>query len=166
MFNGHGIHRYAENFNFAPNTTVRIASGNSLFFTSDKVKAYMRTFSSSKRYVRRNGIYSDHYNNKEGIDTVNSPFYAFGRTHAVTVIVADTEKYRKFSVESLPMKVVGAKRDIPRRDAECIKIVLNGVTYRVMLTFRELMRALDCDGKYSAASIAYYKDDEYHVVEW
>ncbi len=166
VFNGHGIHRYTENFNFAPNTTVRIATGNSLFFTSDKVKAYMRTLSRSKRYVRRSDVYSDHYNNKESIDTVNSSFYAFGRTHAVTVIVADTEKYRKFSVESLPIKVVGAKRDIPRRDAECIKIVLNGVTYHVMLTFRELMRALDCDGKYSAASIAYYKDDEYHVVEW
>lgn len=165
-FNGHGLHRYTEHFNFAPDTTIAVENGNELHFTADKVKAFMKTFNPCKRYTKHRVIYSDHYNSKESIDAVSSSFYAFGKTHCVTVIVADMEKYKKFSLESLPIKIVGAKVNVSKRDAECFKITLNGNTYRVMLTFKEMMRALESDDKYSAASVAYYKDNEYHVVEW
>ncbi len=160
-----GMHRYKQHFNFAPGGRLTLKNLEAVYINRESSIVLIPLKKGIK--LRQNtGMYSDHYNAVETIDRAECSFTAFGETRAVTVIAANPHgKYNRILVNSSPLHGM-AGRPLDQNTGECVTITLNDDTYTVMLLHKELCLAARAGEKYSAAKLAFYKNGQYHVVEW
>lgn len=165
-FETKGSHTYNQYFNFAPNGKLEINSDTIKYFANNST-AYIKTFAKNIKLEKTSGLYSDHYNEIEDIDTVKTTFNGKGKTVAITVLIANkNEKYKKISVNRCHVFSDKTKSNLDLPDAFGLKINLDDEEHTIILSLKELLWVLFCNGKSASAKITWYKNDEYITVQW
>lgn len=165
-FDTKGRHTYNQFFNFAPNGKVEI-NGNSIKYFAKNSMAYIKSFANNIKLENTVGLYSDHYNEIENINTVKTTFKGKGKAVAITVLIANNnEKYKNISVDRCDVFSDKAKRYLELPNAFGIKINLDQEEHTVIFSLKELLWVLFCNGKSASAKITWYKNDEYTVIQW
>lgn len=160
-----GLHRWGQCFNFAPGGKLEL-SGDGAVYTAGETQTIVRFLTEGLRVRMAEGLYSEHYNKIEKIDALRTSFFRVGDAFALTVFVGDAGgKYKNVKIEKARVTRADGGA-LPERPAQGIVLTLDGVRYTVVLAFREFSKELLCDGKPAAGTICYYKNDEYHIVEW
>ena len=155
-FYSKGLHRYTQTFNIDKDRKISVDK-NRVVLKGDNSKLYMYFDISKSKLKVKEGLYSEHYNGYEKISTIYNDFSAFGTKSYMTILIADKEN-DKFSVE---------KVDTPNKNTSlAVRIRHNDDEYLMFYSAKELMKCVTIGDKPFTASLSYYKNNEYKIIEW
>lgn len=164
-FTGRGRHKYNQYFNFSPSGTLKTVSDGAIF-ENDGTQTTFKFISDGLSFKTFEGHFSGHYNGIEKNIAIETEFKAHGNANAVTVIIGGSEKYSNVRISSEPVLSSQNKKELSSKSARGIKIKLDNEEFTIVIVFNEEMKAVECGKKYAAGKIAYYRGNNYNVVEW
>lgn len=155
-----GMHSYQQIFNFAPNINP-IIEGSSVTCVNGGTDFCMKFLNEKTKIKKYKGFYSMHYNMKEDIYSVKTNFRAIGLKSVATVISSDKEM-------EVNIKQIKSDWFLPgiKNYALGMEIKKSGDIFTVFFTAKEINQCVKINGKDFTGKLAYYKNDEYNVVEW
>ena len=153
---------YASFWNFAPHGAIDIKD-NVITANAGGVKSDIYIFAPKIKLTREQGLYSHHYNAIENISRVRASFKGKANAHMMSVIVGDTASHKDVHVELVQVK---DEYGNVMRDADAIKIDIDGTTYTFIATFREHIQLLLAGDKPATGKYTLYIGDEYNIIKW
>ena len=157
-FFAHGRHRYKNYLHFWPNGKAEL-SKHKITYKDEKGAVGCYLLGASLKIQSIASVYSAHYNAATQNPAFEISFAGQGRTSLTTVILKETDKNRKQSVEEVSAYLGLGKVLLPSSVAKGYVIKQGDDTYTICVAYREMRDAFLCNNKFALGKITVYKND-------